>query len=266
MKVKNNLIQFLALSQIDFIKHGFSTRQGGVSKGHLSSMNLSFSRGDKKENVYENYKRICLALDLAPTNLVFSDQIHDTKIHRATAKDMAGVELDKKKLIGIDGLITNEPELVLTTSYADCVPLFFVDTQKKAIGLAHSGWRGTVGKIGKKTVETMTSAFGSDPNNIISVIGPSICKKCYEVSQDVVVEFKKSLSETICEQIIENNKMGKFQLDLWLANQYILMEAGIPKENITISGICTCCHSDLLFSHRASNGLRGNLGAFLSIK
>lgn len=262
----NNIITFPSLSGIDFIKHGFSTRKGGVSQDHLSSMNLSFSRGDSTENVYENYRRICNILGVSTENLVFSDQIHDTKIHVVTKEDRVGKNLEQKKLIGIDGLITNVPELVLATSYADCVPLFFVDTNKRAIGLSHSGWRGTVGKIGKKTVDAMTEAYGSNPKDIIAVIGPSICQDCYEVSEDVILEFKKILPPDIIACTIKNNQNNKFQLDLWLINQYILKEAGIPEENISVSGICTCCHSDLFFSHRASKGQRGNMNGFLSIQ
>ncbi len=258
-------LTFQSLSQIDFIKHGFSTKLGGVSSGHLSSMNLSFTRGDQVDCVYENYRRICGALQVSTENLVFSDQVHDTKIHVVTEIDRAGYDLEHKKLIGIDGLITNVPGLVLATSYADCVPLYFIDTKQKAIGLTHSGWRGTVGKIGAFTVKAMEETYGSNPNDIIALIGPSICKDCYEVSQDVADQFRSAFSKEEAALILEDKKNEKFQLNLWNANHIILNEAGIPEEQIHCSDVCTCCNHELLYSHRFTNGKRGNLSAFLSL-
>lgn len=250
------VITFPSFSNVEFLLHGFSTRLGGVSTGHLSSMNLSFSRGDSPKNVKTNFKRICSSIGVNVESLVFSDQVHGTKIHKVA---------DTCDLAGIDGLITNVPGLTLVTFYADCVPLYFVDTKKKAIGLSHSGWRGTVNKIGRKTIEAMKKEFGSGPKDILAVIGPSICRDCYEISQDVAEEFKKNYSKEQASAILESKGQGKYQLDLWLANLYVLMEGGIPRENISLSGICTCCNSSLLFSHRASKGQRGNLAAFLSI-
>lgn len=258
-------LSFPALSNIPFIKHGFSTRIGGVSEGDLYSMNLSFNRGDDIKNVYENYQRICAALEVSTEDLVFTDQVHDTKIQVVSKEHRAGKKLESKKLVGVDGLITNVPKLVLTTSYADCVPLFFVDCKKKAIGLSHSGWRGTVGKIGVKTIEAMAREYGSDAKDIIVVIGPSICKSCYEVSVDVVEQFSKILSEQAYEAVIEEKANGKYLLDLWNTNRFLLKEAGILEENIHISDICTCCNHDILYSHRFTNGKRGNLSAFLSL-
>lgn len=260
-----SIITFPELSKVKFIKHGFSTRLGGVSEDYLNSMNLSFSRGDREENVIENFKRICNCIEIQVEDLVFSDQVHDTKIHVATNVDRGKGIVKEKELVGMDGLITNVANLPLVTFYADCVPLYFVDTKKKAIGLSHSGWKGTVNKMGLKTVEAMKKAFSSTPKDIIVVIGPSICRDCYEVSEDVAIEFKNSFSKEQVDAFLEEKPNQKYQLDLWLANKYILLEAGIPEENITISDICTCCNSTLLYSHRATGGKRGNLAAFLSL-
>lgn len=265
VEVEPNILVFPSLSEIDFIRHGFSTRLGGVSKEHLSSMNLSFTRGDDRDTVVTNYQRICGSMGMNENDLVFTDQIHDTKIHVATEEDRGKGVAKEREIIGIDGLITNIPNLPLVTFYADCVPLYFVDTKKKAIGLSHSGWRGTVNKMGLKTVEAMTKQYGTNPKDVIAVIGPSICRDCYEVSKDVMLEFKQSFSKRNLDDILEEKTGEKYQLDLWLANKYILLEAGIPIENISISGICTCCNSTLLYSHRASQGMRGNLAAFLTI-
>lgn len=271
---------FPVFEDIDFIRHGFSTREGGVSKGEFSSMNLSYTRGDIPERVDENYKRICDALGMDTGNLVLSDQVHDIVVYRAGKKDCQGENLREKKLIGIDGLVTNEKEVILCTSYADCVPLFFVDERHRAIGSSHSGWRGTAGKIGAKTVEAMKKAYGTIPEELKVVIGPSICQSCYEVSEDVYQAMKHLVSperianlqqmplekvERMVNSVFLAKPRKKYQLDLWMANKLILMEAGVVEDNISISCVCTCCNSSLLYSHRATGGKRGNLNGFLEI-
>lgn len=259
-------ITFPALEEIKEIGHGFSTKLGGVSQGYLSSMNLSYVRGDNPEFVTENYKRIANTLGFDTTDLVMSDQVHDIKIKKVTEEEKQGENLSQKKLVGIDGLITNVPNVVLSTSYADCVPIFLVDMEKKAIGLSHSGWKGTVGQIGSRTVEAMRQEFSSSPEDIIAVIGPSICRDCYEVSKEVTDAFTDILTNEQKELILEEKQNEKYQLDLWLANRFILENAGLLSDNIYISEVCTCCNGDLLYSHRATNGLRGNLSAFLWLK
>lgn len=259
-------LSFPSLKEIDFVGHGFSTRLGGVSKDHLSSMNLSYTRGDNPDSVTENYSRIAKALQFHTENLVLSDQIHGVDIATVTEKDRQGEDLLNKRLRDIDGLITNVPDTVLATSYADCVPLFFVDKKERAIGLSHSGWRGTVGEIGRHTIEKMKKEFSSKPENIMVVIGPSICRDCYEVSREVAEAFYDILSKEQKALVLEQTSLETYQLDLWLANRFILENAGVPLENISISEVCTCCNPQLLYSHRASKGQRGNLSAFLWLK
>lgn len=258
-------IEFPELKQFSFVKHGFSTRLGGVSQDVFQTMNLSYSRGDDKVSVTENYKRICKSIGVRVEDVVFSDQVHDTKIHVAKKEDCQGTDYGRRKLTNIDGLITNEKNVVLCTSFADCVPLFFVDEQNKAIGASHSGWRGTVGKIGAKTVTRMQEEFGTKPENLYCVIGPSICASCYEVSKDVIDQIEENFKEEIVKQCVFPKENGKYQLDLWMLNKSILLEAGVPKEQIVVSNVCTCCNSTLLFSHRASGGKRGNLCGFISL-
>lgn len=258
-------VKFPMFDQFDFIRHGFSTRLGGVSQGMFQTMNLSYNRGDRKEDVTENYRRICLSMDMKPEDIVFSDQVHDTKIHVASKQDCQGTDYGNRKLTGIDGLITREKDVILCTSYADCVPLFFVDARNHAIGASHSGWKGTVGKIGAKTVEKMRQEFGTKPEDLYCVIGPSICVDCYEVSKDVIDQIKDNFREEVVEQCVFAKDNGKYQLDLWMLNQNILLEAGVPRKQIAVSNLCTCCNHTLLFSHRASSGKRGNLCGFLSL-
>ena len=238
MRIKENKgvtwLNYQAFEQFPDIVHAFSTRLGGVSQGIYSSMNLSFTRGDEDAAVHENYRRLAEAVGFS-------------------AED-------------IDGMVTNVPGLVLATFYADCVPLYFVDPVHRAIGLSHSGWRGTAAKIGKVTVEKMNEEYGTDPKDIYSAIGPSICQKCYEVSEDVILEFQKSFEKKYWDSLFYIKENGKYQLNLWEANRLIMLEAGIKEEHISMPGICTCCNPEFLFSHRASHGKRGNLGAFLGIR
>ena len=258
-------LAYPAFEALPVILHGFSTRLGGVSRGIFSSMNLSFTRGDDPDAVMENYRRIGQAIGFTPDQIVCSDQTHTVNVRRVTAKDRGRGILRERGYTDVDGLVTDEPDVVLATFYADCVPLFFVDPVKKAIGLSHSGWRGTVGKIGKVTVEKMTEEFGSDPVDLYAAVGPSICQDCYEVSEDVALQFKEKFAKEYHSRLLLEKGGGKYQLNLWEANVCVFQEAGIKKERILMPGICTCCNPDFLFSHRASQGKRGNLAAFLGI-
>jgi len=254
------------LENIGIVKHGFSTRVGGVSKGVCSTMNLSFSRGDDENAVRENFRRMANALDVEEDCFVFSHQTHTTNVRKVTLDDKGKGLTRQLDYQDVDGLITNVPGLCLSTFYADCVPLYFVDPVHKAIGLSHSGWRGTVGKIGAVTVQKMQEEYGSKPEDIIAAIGPSICQDCYEVSEDVIVEFQNNFDEKYWKELYYKKENGKYQLNLWKANEIVLAEAGVLKEHIAVTNLCTCCNYEVLFSHRASKGKRGNLAAFLALK
>lgn len=245
--------------------HAFSTRLGGVSKEHLSSMNLSFHRQDDDAAVMENHRRFANAIGYDETKLVFSDQVHLTRIHKVTSEDCGKGIIKESDILEIDGLVTNEPGIPLITFFADCVPLYFYDPVKKVVALAHSGWKGTVHRIGKVMLEYMMSEYGSRPEDIICAIGPSICQDCYEISEDVAFEFKKEFKKEQYDDFMIDHKNGKFHLDLWKVNQYILLEAGILPEHLDVTDLCTCCNKDVLFSHRASHGLRGNLAAVIML-
>ncbi|MEG1505093.1 MAG: peptidoglycan editing factor PgeF [Lachnospiraceae bacterium] len=259
-------LEFPLLTELGVVKHGFSTRLGGVSEEIYASMNLSFARGDEREHVKENFHRFARAMGVLETEMVCSAQVHDTQIRVVTKEDSGKGLLKPIDYSSADGLVTNIPGICLVTFYADCVPLYFVDPVKKVIGLSHSGWRGTVGKIGRKTVETMEHEYGCDPKDIRGAIGPSICQDCYEVSEDVISEFQKGFSQGDWEELFFQKGNGKYQLNLWKANELVMKEAGILKEHIAVTNLCTCCNRQLLFSHRGSNGKRGNMGAFLALK
>jgi YfiH family protein len=260
-------LTFPILSQFPFIKHGFSTRLGGVSEGIFSSMNMGCDSApypDAPENIMENYRRIAQSIGVDVHSIVISKQVHKTNIRVVEEADRGKGLFLPRDFDEIDGLITDKPNITLVTKYADCVPLYFVDPIRKAIGLSHSGWRGTVAKIGKRTIEAMQEQYGSDPEELVAVIGPSICKDCFEIGEEVAIEFQKAFPQ---EQhtILYQKKETKFQCDLWAANRSVLMEAGLRPENIHISEVCTCCNAELLFSHRRTQGKRGSLAAFLAI-
>ena len=259
------ILVFPELEQTGLVRHGFTTRLGGVSRDHLASLNLSFSRGDREENVRENFRRVAEYLQTEENRFVFTDQTHTSAIRVVTEQD-AGKGLTRPRdYTDVDGLVTNVPGLVLSVFTADCVPVFLLDPRNRAIGLVHSGWRGTAGKIAGKAVERMGREYGTMPEDLICAVGPSICRDCYEISSDVAEVFQKAFPGKDEDFLIEK-KNGKFQLDLWSCIRLILEEAGVPTENISITDICTCCNPDLLFSHRASHGRRGNLGAFLALR
>ena len=257
-------ISYRALADIKWLKNGFSTRLGGGSEGVLSTMNLGFGRNDLPENVVKNHEIIANAIGFNPENIVASKQTHTTNVKIVSKKDCGKGIYRERDYDDVDGMITNEKGIVLATYFADCVPLYMVDTKNKAIGLSHSGWRGTVGKIGKVTLDLMKETYGTNPKDVIVCIGPSICRDCYEVSEDVATEFEAAFKGRE-KDILINKGNGKYQLDLWECNYIIFKECGVYEENIHMPDICTCHNMEMMFSHRATQGRRGNLAAFLSI-
>lgn len=252
------------LSKISLINHAFSTRIGGVSKNEFSAMNLSFDRGDSRENVIQNYKLFCNAAGFDYNTLVSSQQDHHTVIRRV-GKENYGIGIWKPAdMNSVDGLITNEKGVTLVTHYADCTPLFFVDTVKKVIGLAHGGWRGTVAGIAYITVQRMAEEYGTDPSDLVCAVGPAISKCCYEVDSPVYEQFNK-LTELNRADFITDKGNGKYIIDLPEVNRQFMMLAGVKPENISVSDVCTMCNSELLFSHRASKGKRGGMVAMMCI-
>ena len=264
------VLRFQALDRTGIVEHCFTTREGGVSgrepgMEHLHSLNLSFSRGDREENVRENFHRVAAELGVSVDRFVFTAQTHTTNVRVVSGQD-AGKGLTRPlDWSDVDGLVTDVPGLVLSVFVADCVPVAFVDPVHRAIGLAHSGWRGTVGRIGRVTIEKMRENYGSKPEDLICAIGPSICRDCYEVSDDVADRMKQEFSGHE-EEILEDKHNGHYQLDLWRTNRIVLEEAGVIPEHISVTGVCTCCNPEALYSHRASHGRRGNLGVFLMLK
>ena len=275
---------FAGIEKTGIVKHFFSTRMGGVSTGHTASLNFSYSQGDKDENVDENFRRAAAHFGKKAEDIVCSQQTHTTNVRRVTSADKGKGVVCARDYADVDGLITNESGIILATFFADCVPLFVIDPVSHSIGLSHSGWRGTVGKMGKVTLECMAREFGTKAEDVHVAIAPSICQNCYEVSEDVALAFAEAFPkndamaqefllryqdeisrEDIDTCLLYQKENGKYQLNLWYANFRVFRDAGVPDENIEVTDVCTCCNPNLLFSHRASMGKRGNLGAFMML-
>ncbi len=256
-------ITFPRLEGCGAVRHIFSTRCGGVSSGQYSTMNTSFSGGDDFGSVEENYKRLCSAVGIDISHLVLSHQTHTNNVRTVTACD-CGTGYTKQGFNDVDGLITAERGVALVTQYADCTPLLFCDPVERVCATSHAGWRGTVSQIGKVTVNKMINEFGCKSKNIIAAIGPCICENCYEVDTPVYEAFKQS-GISLDGVFGAGRDSNHYMLNLVNANKNILLSAGIKEENIDISDICTCCNSDVLHSHRATGGKRGNLAAIIEL-
>ena len=224
-----------------------STRLGGVSSGPVGTMNMSATRGDDPACVAKNHRLFAMATGYDPSRLVMSDQIHKTRILKIEEKD-AGSGVKER---GVDGLITDVPDLPLMTFYADCVPLMFYDTVHHVVAMAHSGWRGTVAKIGKICLEQMKLEYGTNAEDVLAAIGPSICQKCYEVDEPLRIAFAEEFGDVSRSWFMPTGDGKHYDLDLAGACCYTLREAGIPKERIALPDLCTCCNPEFLFSHRA---------------
>ena len=267
---KDNIgfIEYKALNDIPWLVNAFSTRQGGISTGQYSDMNLSFTVGDDPETVKENFSIFGNAIGIKCEDMVLAAQTHTRNVLRVDGSRKGMGIIKDRDFQDIDGLITDEPGLCLVGSFADCVPLYFVDPVRKCIGLSHSGWKGTVSKIGKNTIEALEREFGTEPEDLLCVIGPCISGECYEVSADVAGEFEKSFTpdqyEKICKPV--PGKDGKYLLDLPMANYTVFTECGVKPERVVFPDLCTACNKDFLHSHRASGGKRGGMCAFLMIK
>ncbi len=268
IKEENGVVwlEFPGLSSTGMVHHGFSTRLGGVSQGKFATMNLTFTKGDNPEHVMENYRRMARVLKVDEKRMVLSWQTHTTNVRVVTEEDAGKGIIRERDYKDVDGLITNVPGITLVTFFADCVPLYIVDPVHGAIGLSHSGWRGTVRRMGKKTLEAMNLEYGTRPEDVIAAIGPSICQDCFEVGEEVAEAFGEAFSQTDLSRLYYRKENGKYQLDLWRANEIIFSEAGVAKENIYTTDICTHCNPQLLFSHRTVGTERGNLAAFLCLK
>ncbi|MDD4237382.1 MAG: peptidoglycan editing factor PgeF [Desulfotomaculaceae bacterium] len=245
--------------------HGFTTRNGGVSSKPYNSLNTAFHVSDDLENVRANRLKACKALDINAGDLVAGKQVHGDNVAIVDELDMGKGALSyADALPDTDALVTATRAVPLSSYYADCVPIFLLDPVHKVVALAHAGWKGTVLKIGKKTVNRMMQNFGTDPAKCLAGIGPSIGPCCYEVDDRVISPLRQGFPGY--SDFIEDFIPGRWRLDLWEANRKTLLEAGLLPANIETASICTCCHPEAFFSYRAQQGTTGRMAALLMLK
>lgn len=257
---------FPALEATGLVHHGFSVRDGGVSTGPFASMNLSFTMGDDRENVLENYHRMAEGLGVETAGMTSVFQAHTDKVVMAGRGDAGKGILLPKDPEEVDGMVTNCPGLTLVTLHADCLPLFFLDPVNRAIGLTHSGWRGTQKAIGIRTLERMENEFGSKREEMLVGIGPGIGRTAFEVGPEVAEAFYELLGDARGNEVLMPLQLGTYLLDLTLANVMLLLEAGIAPQRMFTADLCTYSRPDLFFSHRRDGSSRGSMAAFLTLK
>ncbi len=242
------IIKYDSLSQHNEIAHFCTTRHGGVSVGNYASFNLGAYAGDTDEAVKQNYKLLANLVGIEPEQFIVPYQTHSNHV-LIVNKSFLDCPPDKRhiKLNGVDALVTNQPGICIGVTTADCVPILFYDQKKKVVAAAHAGWRGTCSKIAEVTVTEMRDKFGCQPTDIEAVIGPSISGKVYNVGTEVLGAFS---SASFPVELIFSNESGNLLLDLWLANRWLLEQAGIPSEQIEVSGHCTYTEHEQFFSAR----------------
>jgi hypothetical protein len=274
-----------SLAGLPWLIHGFSTRQGGVSTcygGH--TLNLNFTADDSAKNVERNRALFLAAVGVQADNAAW--QLRQVKqIHSAIAHNVSSTS---PEAMAGDGLITGTPGLVLAIRTADCVPVLLADVKRKVVGAFHAGWRGTAARIVEKGVGEMRRHFGSEPRDLRAAIGPCIRRCCYQVGNEVRVEFESQFSyaDELFEEVFDSNaihvrypmlfltarapghsELGpELHLDLIAATKRQLQDAGVPQDHTSVAGECTACHTNRFFSHRAELGNTGRMMAVLGMK
>jgi YfiH family protein len=255
----NNLATYRvhAFDEYSCLHYAIFTRNGGVGVSPYHSLNLSTSVGDDPAVVGQNFELICRAMAITPDDTVSCHLVHGADVVPITHQNKT------RSLGNADGLITRETGVFLFMRFADCTPLIFFDPVVGAVAITHAGWRGTMQNAAGATVKAMSIEFGSKSKNMIAAIGPSIGPCCYEVGPDVIKEASKAFKST-AGLLRPNGKAAHAQFDMWWANHQQLAEAGVEK--IVHSNICTACHTEEFFSHRAEKGQTGRFGVIIGMR
>lgn len=296
-RVANNKLQLLRsgkLVKLPWLIHAFSTRRGGVSRSYGgNALNLGFTQHDTRAAVERNRELFLKKLGAGSSRsrwpLVSLRQIHSDLIHRIDG--LPADQVTKAPMAGEwvgDGLVTNIPGVIVAVQAADCLPIILADRKRRAVGVFHAGWRGTVQRIVEKGVGEMRKCFGSDPRHLVAAIGPGVQGCCYEVGDEVRTRFDAQFAyaETLFREVKESDPVRekypllfltarapghselpvKLFLDLVEANRRQLLDAGVSAMNIDTTALCTACHTDLLFSFRAEEGVTGRMMAAAGIR
>jgi YfiH family protein len=267
LRQEKNGIEFYTVpsfAKTDLVKHAFTGRKGGFSQGKYSTLNLSVFTEDDLATVLENRRKFLLTLGIEAKSIVSARQVHGDNIYKVTLVDKGrGAYAKDTAIPDTDALITQEKGIALLAFFADCVPVLFLDPVQKVIALAHAGWRGTVARIAAKTAQAMFKDYGTKFRDLLVGIGPSIGPCHYQVDEPVITKVE-AVFPTRKSLLLTNREKGLAQLNLWEANRQQLLEVGIPKENITVTGLCTYCFSEKFFSHRW--GMLGRQAAIIMLK
>ena len=260
---EQNGLVYLTSPLLDGVRHGFSTRRGGVSPAPWDSLNLRFKCGDTPENVAENYRRLLGAVGMEPERAVLSLQVHRDNVRLCTAAD-AGKGLFRERDYEADALITGERNLPLVVFSADCGTVLLHDPAAGCVGAVHAGWRGCAAGIVEKTVREMVRLLGARPERILAALGPCIGQCCFETDSDVPEAMEASALGAEAEPYLER-RGAKWHVDLAGLNRQWLLHAGITPDHIDVCGLCTACRPDLFWSHRKMGEARGVQAAVISL-
>ncbi|MFS0871632.1 peptidoglycan editing factor PgeF [Paenibacillus xylanilyticus] len=262
--------------QFNRMTAGFTTRQGGVGSQPYASLNCAYHVGDDPSDVLTNRRLVAEKLGFSVEAWTCGEQVHGKHVAVIRAEDQGRGLLDRQSALqDTDGLVTNVPGVLLTSFYADCVPLYFYDPVQQAVGLAHAGWKGTVAGIAQSMVETMEREYGSRQQDIRAAIGPSIGDCCYEVDEAVMqhvrVWFESSpgndeYNNSAQGRVYHSSGNGKTMLNLKECNRHIMMKAGILPDHIECTTWCTSCHPELFFSYRKENGTTGRMASWIGLE
>lgn len=258
-------LTFDIFSATGLVEHAFTSRCGGISRGPYESLNMAFHVGDDPANVLENRRRMSGVMGAGVEDMVAGHQVHGTRVYRVAGADRGKGARDLESAIPeTDGLITATEGVLLSSFYADCVPVMILDPVRRVIGLAHAGWKGTAGHIAGKTVMEMVTHFHTRPENCLAVIAPSIGPCCYEIDGPVLERVQQGFKQW--STLVRQSAPGRWRLDLWRANRAVLCEAGLLNENIVVAGLCTACRPELFFSYRGQSGVCGRMASLIMLK
>ncbi len=254
--IQHNGIRYYQFDALQ-TRHALFTRHGGVSPDPWGSLNVGGTVGDNLERVRENRMLSFQALGCAPESIFDVWQIHSADVVCARAPRPLDESYRQADII-----LTDQPDVTLFMRFADCVPIMVHDPHQGVVGLAHAGWMGTLRGVANATVEAMKKSYGSQPSDLVAGIGPAIGPDHYEIGADVILQVMQKYGDE--SQLVLQSNRGKIHFNLWEANRLALERAGVG--SIEVSGICTACHTEDWFSHRAEKGRTGRFGALISLQ
>lgn len=248
--LRGEVARYLSFPNLQ-VPHGFSTRVGGVSEGPYRSLNIGQTTKDAPSRVHENRQRLSGEVGVPLVRTL--SMVHGAVVVR--------VDRNPPTVREGDACVTDRPGVAMMITTADCVPIFFHDPVRRAVGLAHAGWRGTVAGIAAETVKALVREYGTRPEHVQVAVGPGIGPCCFEVDDDVAEPFRQRFPG----KDLVGERVNKFTVDLWRANLQVLLEAGVAEERIRVSRVCTSCREDLFFSFRRDRKVTGRMAALIAL-